>query len=61
MSIDAINGGGNLDEFKAAQQARVAQATTQATEAKQQGGAPDGASESIGQAQGPQSAEYPKL
>lgn len=62
--MDSIYGGGSIDDFKAAQQTRISQA---ATEAKQGGGgaAPDaasqGAAQGIGQAQGGQSAEYPKL
>lgn len=62
-SIEGIGsgGGGNLDEFKRIQEARVTEARTQLTQ-PQQGGGEAAAAQSIGNAQGgPSDQQYPQL
>lgn len=60
-SIGGIGGGGDIEEFKKLQTARVDEARTQLTQS-QQGGGDAGAAQSVGQAQGGQTQQqYPQL
>lgn len=59
-SIGGIGGGGDIEEFKKLQTARVDEARTQAAQPQPAGDA--GAAQSVGQAQGGQTQQqYPQL